>query len=179
MAELATLARPYANAVFAVAKESGELDRWSRMLGFLSVASEDATMRVLLDAPEVGEEQKARQLTDVCGDELNDRAKQFVRVLAANRRLDLISEIAELFEDLRAREQQMLDVRVMSAFPLSDDESERLRAALARRFDKEIQLTSDVDRSLIGGVLIRAGDVVIDGSVRGKLSKLQETLQRT
>jgi F-type H+-transporting ATPase subunit delta len=179
MAELATLARPYANAVFAVAKQSGELDRWSRMLEFLSVAAADSKMRSLLDAPEIGEEQKARQLIDICGDELNDRAKQFVRVLAGNRRLDLVGDIAELFEDLRAEEQQMLDVRVMSAFPLSDEESEQLRTALARRFDKEIQLTSDVDRSLIGGVLIRAGDVVIDGSVRGKLAKLQEMLQRT
>jgi len=179
MAELATIARPYANAVFSVAKQAGELDRWSRMLGFLSAAAADPAVRRLLEAPEVGEDQKAGQLVRICGDDLNDRAKKFVRVLAANRRLNLLAEIAELFEDLRAQEQQSLDVSVMSAFPLSAAETERLGTALARRFEKDIQMTSDVDRNLIGGVLIRAGDVVIDGSVRGKLARLRETLQRT
>jgi len=179
MAELATLARPYANAVFASAKASGELDRWSRMLQFLAAASSDVQMKVLLEAPEVAEVQKAHQLVEVCGEELDNRAKNFVQVLAANKRLNLIEEIGELFEDLRAQEQQSLDVEVISAFPLSDAEAESLRAALGRRFAKEVRLTSEVDRNLIGGAVIRAGDMVIDGSVRGKLNKLSEAIQRT
>ncbi len=179
MAELATLARPYANAVFSVAKADSDLDRWSRMLGFLSAAAADPQMKLLLDAPEVGEEQKAFRLIEVCGEELNDRARKFVQVLAVNKRLPLVGEIAAVFEELRALEQQSLDVEVLSAFPLSDAEAERLKAALGRKFDKAVQLESRVDESLIGGVLIRAGDVVIDGSVRGKLSKLKETIQRT
>jgi F-type H+-transporting ATPase subunit delta len=179
MAELATLARPYANAVFAIAKADGELDRWSRMLEFLTLASADARIKVLLEAPETAEEQKAFQLINVCGDELNERARKFVHVLAANKRLALVAEISEQFEQLRALEQQSLDVEVVSAFPLSDAEAERLRAALGSRFAKEVQLTSRVDKSLIGGAVIRAGDMVIDGSVRGKLDKLSETIQRT
>ena len=179
MAELATLARPYANAVFSVAKQADELDRWSRMLAFLSAAAGDEQMTVLLDAPEIGEEQKAFRLIDVCREELSDRAKKFVQVLAANKRLPLLAEIAEVFEELRAQEQQSLDVEVLSAYPLTDTEAERLRVALGRKFDKDVQLQSRVEESLIGGVVIRAGDVVIDGSVRGKLAKLQETIQRT
>jgi F-type H+-transporting ATPase subunit delta len=161
-----------------VAKGDNELDRWSRMLSFLSAAGADPHMKLLLEAPEVGEEQKAFRLIEVCGDELNDRARKFVQVLAANKRLPLIGEIAEVFEELRALEQRSLEVEVLSAFPLSEAESERLKDALGRKFDKAVQLESRVDESLIGGVLIRAGDVVIDGSVRGKLGKLKETIQR-
>ena len=87
MAELATLARPYANAVFSVAKQAGELDRWSRLLEFLATASADEQMKILLEAPDVAEEQKAFRLIDVCGEELNESAKKFVHVLASNKRL--------------------------------------------------------------------------------------------
>ena len=179
MAELATLARPYANAVFQISKGSSELDAWSRMLEFLSVASGDPQLKRLLDAPDVAEAQKALRLTEVCGEELTEHARQFVMVLAANKRLPLISEIAAQFEVLRSLEQQSLDVEIVSAFSLSDDEADSLREALGRKFGKEVQLTSRVDESLIGGAVIRAGDTVIDGSVRGKLDKLAETIQRT
>lgn len=179
MAELATLARPYANAVFDIAKGDGELDRWSRMLAILSVAASDATMQTLLALPEVEEVQKAYRLSEVCGTELNERAKRFVQVLAVNKRLPLLPEIQVQFESLRADEQSTLDVAVTSAFPLSEAELESLKTALGRRFEKEINMESDVDRSLIGGAVIRAGDTVIDGSVRGRLAKLSESVQRT
>jgi F-type H+-transporting ATPase subunit delta len=179
MAELATLARPYANAIFAVARRDGELDRWSRMLTVLATATENDRIRSLLVTPEVDEMTKAHRLTDVCGDELNDRAKRFVQVLARNKRLPLLSEIDVQFEALRAEEQATLDVKVTSAFPLSEAELDRLRDALGRRFDKDINMESSVDRTLIGGAVIRAGDTVIDGSVRGKLAKLAESVQRT
>jgi F-type H+-transporting ATPase subunit delta len=179
MAELATLARPYASAVFAVAKSEGDLDRWSRMLTLLSAAAADEKIRWLLSTPEVDEMTKAYRVTDVCGDELNDRAKRFVQVLARNKRLPLLSEIAVQFEALRAEEQATLDVEITSAFPLSDAELDRIKAALTRRFDKDINMESAVDRALIGGAVIRAGDTVIDGSVKGKLAKLAEVVQRT
>jgi len=178
MAELATLSRPYANAVFAVAKSDNTLERWSRMLAFLVTAAADSQVKRLLDSPEVADEQKAFRLGELCGDELNDRARKFVAVLAQNKRLNIIGHIREQFEELRAAEEQALDVEVLSAYPLSDDESERLRRALADKYAKEVNLTSAVDSSLIGGAIIRAGDTVIDGSLRGKLDKLSETLQR-
>ena len=179
MAELATLARPYANAAFDVAKGDGELDRWSRMLALLAAAAEDVKVQVLLASPEVEEHQTAFKLTEICGPELNDRGKRFVQVLAGNKRLTLLPEIQEQFEALRAEEQATLDVTVTSAYPLADAELDRLKTALSRRFDRDVSMVSEVDASLIGGAVIRAGDTVIDGSLRGRLDKLAETIQRT
>ena len=178
MAELATLARPYANAVFTVAKSDGSLERWSRMLALMTAVATDERVKQLLEAPEVGDEQKAFRLADLCGDELNDRARKFVQVLAQNKRLDIIAAISAQFEALRAAEEQTLDVEVISAYPISEAESATLRQALARKYANEVNLTSSVDTDLIGGAVIRAGDTVIDGSIRGKLNKLAETLQR-
>jgi F-type H+-transporting ATPase subunit delta len=179
MAELATLARPYANAVFEVAKTGGELDLWSRMLAVLAAAVRNGTVQLLLADPEMEEEQKAYRLSAICGDELNDRGRRFVQVLAANKRLALLPDVSDLFEALRAEEQSTLDVTVTSAYALSAEEAGKLKAALTRRFQREVNMTSDVDASLIGGAVIRAGDTIIDGSVRGKLSKLAESIQRT
>ena len=178
MAELATLARPYANAVFATAKSDGNLERWSRMLGFLVTAALEPQVKSLLDAPEVSDEQKAYRLVEICGDEMNDRARKFVTVLAQNKRLDILAAIREQFEALRAAEEQTLDVEVISAYPVSERERDQLSDALAKKSSKQVNLTSSVDQSLIGGAIIRAGDTVIDGSLRGKLDKLAETLQR-
>jgi len=179
MAELATLARPYANAVFDVAKADSELDLWSRMLMVLAAAVRNDAVQLLLADPEVEEEQKAYRLSAICGDELNDRGRRFVHVLAANKRLALLPDVSALFEALRAEEQSTLDVLVTSAYALSEGEVAKLKAALTRRFQREVNMTSDVDASLIGGAVIRAGDTIIDGSVRGKLSKLAESIQRT
>ena len=179
MAELATLARPYANAAFDVAKSDGELDRWSRMLALLGAAAEEETVQVLLATPDIEEAQKAYRLSEICGPELNDRGRRFVQVLASNKRLTLLPEIQSQFEALRAEEQSTLDVSVTSAYPLSEQELHRLKGALSRRFDRDVSMVSDVDASLIGGAIIRAGDTVIDGSLRGRLNKLAETIQRT
>ena len=104
--------------------------------------------------------------------------KQLLHVLAGNKRLHLLAEISAQYEELRAQEQASLEVEVVSAFALDDVEQKRITEALARRFEREIVLTSRVDESLLGGAIIRAGDTVIDGSVRGKLEKLSEMLQR-
>jgi F-type H+-transporting ATPase subunit delta len=179
MAELATLARPYANAVFDVAKQTGELDRWSVMLGLLAATAADERLQTLLAAPDVEDAQKAFRLSEVCGEDLNQPAKKFVQVLADNKRLPLLGEIQSMFEVLRADEQSTLEVEVTSAFELTDAEFARLESALKNRFEKDISMTGAVDSSLIGGAIIRAGDTVIDGSVRGKLAKLAESVQRS
>ena len=179
MAELATLARPYANAVFETARADGSLEQWSRMLAFIVAVANETQVKRLLDSPDVGAEQKAFRLSEICGDELNDRARKLVQVLAGNKRLDILEQIYDQFEELRAAEEETLDVEVTSAYPLSDQESERMRAALSSKYGKEVSLTSTVDPNLIGGAGIRAGDTVIDGSLRGKLDKLAENLQRT
>ena len=179
MAELATLARPYANAVFDIAKGAGALDGWSRMLGCLGAVAADAGVRQLLESPEMPDEQKAFRLADICGDELDDRARKMIQVLARNKRLGLIGEIRDQFEELKAQNEKVLEVEVVSARPLSAEQEESIRGALANRYQREVTMSSRVDEQLLGGAVIRAGDTVIDGSVRGKLDKLAETLQRT
>jgi F-type H+-transporting ATPase subunit delta len=179
MAEIATLARPYANAVFDIAKAEKHLEVWSRQLSFAAAAAVDPTVKEVIDAPSVTNDEKAKKIAQVCGDELNQIGRKFVQVLARNKRLHLLSEISAQFEALRAEEEKSLDVEVISAYELTVQEQMRLADVLHRRFEREIQLTSRVDAALLGGVVIRAGDTVIDGSVRGKLEKLAESLQRT
>ena len=176
MAELATIARPYANAVFNLAKQEQTLEPWSRMLGILSATSRHPTVHVLLSDPELPAQAKAFRLADVCGEELDDRAKKLLQALADNDRLDLLTEIRQQFEALKAEEEKSLDVEVVSAYDLDDAQRANLVRSLSEKFEKEISIESRVDRSLIGGAIIRAGDVVIDGSIRGRLNKLAEKL---
>jgi len=178
MAELATMARPYANAAFDVAKRDNDLGAWSKALAFLASAASNHAVRTLLEAPDMEAPVKAQKLIDVCGDALDDRTKRFVQVLAGNKRLPLIGEIADQFEALRAAEEQQIDVEVVSAMPLTDDQQSTLAAALKKKFEREVNMTHSVDVSLIGGAVIRAGDMVIDGSLSGKLKKLAENVLR-
>ena len=179
MAELATIARPYANAVFELAKRNRALDVWSRQLAVAAAVAADPSINEIIESPATTNLQKANTLARVCGDDLNGEGKQLLHVLARYKRLHLLTEIGAQYEALRAQEEASLEVEVVSAYPLSDAEQKRLSEALAKRFKKEILLTSRVDESLLGGAIIRAGDTVIDGSVRGKLDKLAETIRRT
>ncbi|MCX7065633.1 MAG: F0F1 ATP synthase subunit delta [Proteobacteria bacterium] len=179
MPEIATIARPYANAIFELAKSKRALDGWSRELAVLAAVAAEPSIKDVIDSPAATSVQKANSLARVCGDDLSREGKQLLQVLAGNRRLHLLAEIGTQYEELRAQEQATLEVEVVSAYALDDAEQTRIIEALARRFEREIVLTSRVDESLLGGAIIRAGDTVIDGSVRGKLEKLSETLQRT
>ncbi|MEM9621239.1 MAG: F0F1 ATP synthase subunit delta [Pseudomonadota bacterium] len=176
MAELATIARPYANAAFDLAKRESSLDQWSRMLAVIDGITQNETVDLLLDSPDMPASAKAFRLAEVCGDELDDRGKKFLQALADHDRLTLVGEIRSQFEELRAEEERSLDVQVISAYSMTDTQSAQLASALNARFDKEISIETSVDKSLIGGAIVRAGDIVIDGSVRGKLNKLAETL---
>lgn len=178
MAELATLARPYGNAVFALAKSASALPRWSRLLSVLGAAAGEAQVQALIESPEIAAQTKAHRLAELCGDDIDPAGRQFLQVLSGNGRLALLGEIQGRFEELKALEERTLDVEVRSAQPLSDVQTETLTAALQRRFDKEVTLSSTVDGDLLGGAVIRAGDMVIDGSVRGRLAKLAETMAR-
>lgn len=178
MAEAATLARPYANATFDIAKADGQLDVWSRALAFLAGASDESAIKALIDSPSVSSQEKAFKLADLVGDELGDKGRKLLAVLAANKRLDLLKEIQGQFEALKAEEESTLDVEVISAFELLAEERERITTALVARYSREVQMTTKIDQALIGGAIIRAGDTVIDGSVRGKLNKLEETIGR-
>lgn len=177
MAELTTLARPYAKAVFAEAQEKGALDAWSADLALLAACVADTKLAAVLQHPALTAKQQAQTLIDVCGDKLNEAAKNLVTVLAENKRLMLLAEVSALYEEMKAQLQNTVDVVVTSAFPLSNEQSDKLAQALKARLQCDVRMTSEIDESLIGGAIIRAGDLVIDGSVTGKLSKLAEAMK--
>lgn len=176
MAESITIARPYAKAAFQAAKDSQTLTEWSEMLGYISAVAVDENMESVLDNPALTSEQKAQFFIDVCGEKLTSEVKNFIFVLSENNRLGLVSDIAELFEIYRAQLERSLDVSIESAFELSDVQSEKLAQALSKKLDRKVVIASTVNQELIGGVIIRANDLVIDASVRGKIAKLAEAI---
>ncbi len=176
MAELITLARPYARAVFETALQDGALDKWSDMIALSAAVSGEAEVSSLLSSPSLSCEQIAEAFIAVCGDALDDKARNFVSLLAENKRLVLLAEISTLFENLKANQEMSVDVEITTAFEISSGVSNKLAQALKGRLNREILLATNVDKSLIGGAVIRAGDNVIDSSVRGKLSKLAESM---
>lgn len=173
MAQALTLARPYARAAHAIARQQGNAAGWSEALAFAARVAADPQVHALLSHPQLGRADAVALLSlDGAGDIFGD----FLTVLADNRRLPLLAEIAGLFEQLRAEDERVVRAKVTSATALPSAELDTLRAALKRRFGREVELETAVDETLIGGAVIDAGDVVIDGSLRGKLSRLQSAL---
>ncbi|MCB1691630.1 MAG: F0F1 ATP synthase subunit delta [Pseudomonadales bacterium] len=176
-AELTTVARPYARAAFSRAlDETDGLAKWSRMLALLSAALDAGIVQDALADPRLTTEQEAKLLIDILGDELSGEGSNFVMILAENGRTTLLPNIAELFEHFKAQHEKTMDVLVTSAFEVTQADQDKLAEALTKRLQKEIKLSAEVDPSLLGGVIIRAEDTVIDGSVRGKLGKLTQIL---
>ncbi len=176
MAEIATLARPYANALFDLAKGDSALVEWSNMLGVLVGVVEEEKVGIFLEAPESSAKEKALRLSELCGEEIDDRARKLLLALSEHDRLSLLSEVSRQFESLKAEAEKLLAVKIQSARELSESQIERVSGALRRRYGKEISLEIDLNKDLIGGAVITAGDIVIDGSIRGKLNKLRESL---
>ncbi|MFK0085774.1 F0F1 ATP synthase subunit delta [Pseudomonas sp. NPDC090755] len=177
MAELTTLARPYAKAAFEHAQAHQQLANWSAMLGLAAAVSQDDTMQRLLKAPRLTSAQKAATFIEVCGDKFDAQAQSFIQVAAENERLQLLPEISALFDLYKAEQEKSVDVDVTSAFALNQEQQDKLAKVLSARLNREVRLQVSEDASLIGGVVIRAGDLVIDGSVRGKIAKLAEALK--
>jgi len=178
MSSLTTLSRPYAKAAFALAEEGQALPRWEEMLTLASAITEDVTMAELLNSPQVSSAKAARIIADAAGQAFDERFRDYLAVLGANDRLALLPEVNRLFRQLRAEAEKRLRVRVVSAVPLDAEQSARMRDALARRFDCEIELENEIDEAVIGGAVVYAGDEVIDGSLRGRLQKLSSSLVR-
>jgi len=174
--ELTTIARPYAEAVFERAKETGQLESWSRALGLLGAAATDPQVAPQIANPNVPRGRIRDLLIEVCGDALPGEVANLVRLLADNGRLAAIPEIAEWFEARREADQGVRQIQVRSAFPLGEAERQAIAEAMARRLGGQVELTVEEDPALIGGVEIRAGDLVIDDSVRGKLKQLAHAL---
>ena len=176
MAEPITIARPYAQAAFQFASAQQGLKNWSEMLSLLAAVADDAAMRELIDSPHVTDKELADLFIQVAGDNINDKCANFVRVLAANGRLELLPEIAALFEIQRRNAEGTIEAKMISAFPASESQRAAVIASLRKRLGREIELSCSTDAGLLGGAIIRAGDLVIDGSVRGKLQRLGTAL---
>lgn len=175
--DITTIARPYAEAVFARARESDQQDAWSDALGTLSAIAADPTMAEQIGNPNQPREWLRDAILEIAGEDLPAEGGNLVSLLATNNRLSILPEIARLFELLRTRHQGLRQVHISSAFALQESAQQELAAALEKRFGAEVEITVETDPSLVGGVRIRAGDLVIDGSVRGKLHKLATELQ--
>jgi len=176
MAELLTVARPYAKAAFEYARDHDALDSWSQALSFLSFAVADSDVRRLLGSPKLENAQKVSLLAEMIPGEQDEALRRFLDVLADQGRLVSLTSIAVQFEHLRAEHEQRVEVNVTSAYKLDSKQTTKLANALKKRLNREISITTQVDKSLIGGVILRAGDTVIDGSVRGRLNRLSEAL---
>lgn len=177
MEDASALARPYGLAAFKQAEEEGNIQEWNKMLKLLVQIMQDATMRGLIANPKVNDQQVAELIIDVGGDGLSKTAGNLVRVLAENERLGEMAGIAAIYEQERDRIEGRSHVDVTSAFALSDTQQQSIADSMRKRLGNEIDVSVSVDKALIGGVIIRSGDTVIDASLRGRLSQLGQSLK--
>jgi F-type H+-transporting ATPase subunit delta len=176
MAEITTVARPYAKAAFAWAREKNALHPWREMLAFAAAVVTDERMAAFLARPQLTAQQQSDAVIGACGDRLDNAGRNFITQLCGNRRIAALPTIRDQFETMVAELEKLGDVQVSSAYPVEEAQVKALAAALARHFGQEVRINVEVDPSLMGGAVFRFGDQVIDGSVRSKLQKLAATL---
>ncbi|MEQ1637630.1 MAG: F0F1 ATP synthase subunit delta [Methylococcales bacterium] len=177
MSELATLARPYATAVFKRAKETDTIAKWSGSLAFLSAVIGDKAISVVIDNPKIASDRLSALLLDICQGQLEAEAGNFLKLLVQNGRLSLMPHIAAQFEHYKADHEGYVDVEVLTAFAFTQEEQKKFASTLEKTLHKKVHINVTIDKSLIGGVLVRAGDTVIDGSIKGQLQYMQKALQ--
>jgi F-type H+-transporting ATPase subunit delta len=178
MADITTLARPYAKAVFELAREEKSFAGWSAILGGLSQVVSDPQMRAMIGHPAIGRGMIGALLVEAIGSSLSEEGRNLVRLLSEYTRLKAVPAIAAEFEALRREHESRAEVEITSAAPVEKAQQEALAAAIAKRLSREVTVHWKIDESLVAGAIIRAGDLVIDGSVRGELEKLHTILAR-
>jgi F-type H+-transporting ATPase subunit delta len=176
VADRATIARPYARAAFAHAREGKQLAAWSKLLGAAAAAAADPRVSRLIGNPHVSGLQLVELLTSVSDNAADTAGHNFLRALAENRRLSLLPEIAAQFEMLRAEIENVIDVEIITALEIAAPQQKRLTEALKRRLGREVRMHTRIDATLIGGAIVRAGDLVVDGSLKGRLARLASAL---
>lgn len=170
------IARPYAQAVFELAKECGRFDDWSRHLALLSEIAENPDFAPLISDPRINRDQILDVVLEIAGANLDDQAKNFIKILSHYRRLSALPLIASQYESLRAEDEGIIEAELEAAFELDEDQRVSLAEALQNRLGRKVRLSSRVNENLIGGAVVRAGDWVIDGSIRARLNKLSSSL---
>jgi F-type H+-transporting ATPase subunit delta len=176
VADAATVARPYARAAFEHAHAAGQLAPWGELLARAGATVEDERVEPLIGNPHVHRADLVALVVEVAGAAGDEKARNFIQLLADNGRLGLLPEVAAQYAALRAEVENTVEVTVASALPLTAEQSDKLAQALTRRLRRTVRLTATVDPSLIGGAVVRAGDFVIDGSLRGRVERLANTM---
>ncbi|HFW7232077.1 TPA: F0F1 ATP synthase subunit delta [Shigella sonnei] len=175
MSEFITVARPYAKAAFDFAVEHQSVERWQDMLAFAAEVTKNEQMAELLSGA-LAPETLAESFIAVCGEQLDENGQNLIRVMAENGRLNALPDVLEQFIHLRAVSEATAEVDVISAAALSEQQLAKISAAMEKRLSRN-KLNCKIDKSVMAGVIIRAGDMVIDGSVRGRLERLADVLQ--
>lgn len=176
MADHSTAARPYARAVFEVAEKDGRFDDWSARLEFWAAVVSNPEMAQRLEEPGATAADKATMVETVAADGMDEESRNFLRLLAENERLPLMPAIRDNFEEFRAQAEGLIEASVVSAYELDDQQRERIAEALGKRLNRRVNLSTSVDESLMGGAIVRAGDLVIDGSLKGRLENMSRAI---
>lgn len=176
MAEISTLARPYAQAIFNLANANNTLKAWSDTLALLSEVATNDAMIEIINNPDVSSEQAVSLFTDICKDNLDEQGTNLVKLAAENDRLEIFPYIAQSFEAMRAEEEGSIEAQVTSAYAVNATQKKSIAASLKKKLGREVTIKTITDKSLLGGVIIRAGDIVIDGSVKTQLEKITHSL---
>ena len=178
MAELATIARPYAEAVFRLAKEGNTLADWAEKLAFIAAVYQDPQMQAAIGNPKVTANDVERLVLAICGERIDGAARNMIQLLVRNHRLTVLPQIREQFEKLKLEDEGKLDAKISSAFPLDDGQCNQVVNLLSSRFKRKINATVAIDPELIGGIKVEVGDKVWDASVRGRLQTMAVTLTK-
>jgi F-type H+-transporting ATPase subunit delta len=176
MAELTTIARPYAEAAFRLAVEGNALQHWSDMLGLIEAVVRDEQIASRIGDPNVDEQALESLILGTLGDRLDGSGRNFVQVLVQNGRLELIPQIRALYDELKREHEGVLEAKIISALPVGDDQVRPLLAALEKKYGRKVSAQVEVDPELIGGARIVVGDKVIDATVRGRLEAMAAAL---
>jgi F-type H+-transporting ATPase subunit delta len=175
MYDLVTIARPYAKAAFDFAVEKEQLDQWGEMLTFAVEVAKNEHMKELLNSS-MAAEKMAEIFIDVCGEQFDEFGQNLIKVMAENGRLKALPDVCDLFFMLKTEYEKLVEVEVVSATELSEEQKTEISNKLEQRLDRKVQLNCSIDEALLGGVIIRAGDLVIDNSMSGRLSRLSDVL---
>lgn len=176
MAETSTVAKPYSQAVFKLAQEKGQLSEWSEGLANIATIVSNKDMANLIASPKCDDDMLSTLIIDLCGEGVSQELKNFVRLIIENDRVKAIPAINDQFQALKAEAEATVDAQIISAFEVSDAQQAKVAEALKAKLGKNVNISVKIDESVVGGAIIRAGDLVIDGSVVGKLEKLGHTL---
>ena len=176
MAEPITIARPYAEAIFRLAREQSSVAEWSDSLALLEAVVRDEQIRALIGNPNVSRRELENLILGIAGGRISGDARNLVQVLVHNGRLELLSQVRDLYEGLRRDHEGVLEARIVSAFALTDDQLQELVRHVERHYQRKLNTEVEIDPDLIGGVKIAIGDKVIDATVRGRLDAMSAAL---